>query len=58
MDHDSGHPYDLGMATAKDRRVTDSGVEVKPVYTAGDLPPEELEQLGEYPYTQGPYSTM
>ncbi len=58
MDRDSGHPYDLGMATAKDRRVTDSGVEVKPVYTAGDLRPEELELPGEYPYTRGPYSTM
>ena len=42
---------------ATDRRETESGIEVKPVYTAddavggGDLP-------GEYPYTRGPYPDM
>ncbi len=46
------------MATAEDRRLTDSGIEVKPVYTAGDLPPGELELPGEYPFTRGPYATM
>ncbi len=39
-------------------RLNDSGIEVKPVYTAGDLPPEPLEPPGEYPFTRGPYPTM
>ena len=42
------------MATAEDRRLTDSGIEVKPVYTADDLPPGELELPGEHPFTRGP----
>jgi methylmalonyl-CoA mutase N-terminal domain/subunit len=46
------------MATAKDRRLNDSGIEIKPVYTADDLPADELEPPGEYPFTRGPYSTM
>src|SRR2546422_643649 len=46
------------MATAEERRLTDSGIEVKPVYTADDVPPERLESPGEYPYTRGPYPTM
>jgi methylmalonyl-CoA mutase N-terminal domain/subunit len=46
------------MATAEERRETDSGIEVKPVYTADDLPAGELELPGEYPFTRGPYSTM
>jgi len=46
------------MATAEDRRLTDSGIEVKPVYTADDLPPGELELPGEHPFTRGPYATM
>jgi methylmalonyl-CoA mutase N-terminal domain/subunit len=46
------------MATAEDRRLTDSGIEVKPVYSAEDRPPEELELPGEYPFTRGPYPTM
>jgi len=41
-----------------DRRLTDSGIEVKPVYTADDLPPGELELPGEFPFTRGPYETM
>lgn len=45
------------MATT-DRRLTDSGIEVKPVYTAADLPPGELELPGEFPFTRGPYATM
>src|SRR5918995_185267 len=39
-------------------RLTDSGIEVKPVYTADDLPPGELELPGEHPFTRGPYRTM
>ncbi|MEX2612096.1 MAG: methylmalonyl-CoA mutase family protein, partial [Gaiellaceae bacterium] len=46
------------MATGEDRRLTDSGIEVKPVYTPGDLPPGELELPGAYPFTRGPYRTM
>jgi methylmalonyl-CoA mutase N-terminal domain/subunit len=46
------------MATAEDGRATDSGIEVKPVYTAGDLRPGELELPGEFPFTRGPYGTM
>jgi methylmalonyl-CoA mutase, N-terminal domain len=46
------------MATAEDRRETDSGIEVKPVYTSGDVAADELELPGEYPYTRGPYPDM
>ena len=46
------------MATAEDRRLTDSGIEIAPVYTADDLPPGDLELPGEHPYTRGPYATM
>ncbi len=41
-----------------DRRLTDSGIEVKPVYPADDLPPGELELPGAFPFTRGPYATM
>jgi methylmalonyl-CoA mutase N-terminal domain/subunit len=42
---------------ATDRRETDSGIELKPVYTAADAtPPADLP--GEYPYTRGPYPDM
>src|SRR5690348_4313945 len=44
------------MAATGDRR-TESGIEVKPVYTAADAP-RELEPPGEYPYTRGPYPDM
>jgi methylmalonyl-CoA mutase, N-terminal domain len=46
------------MANAGDRRLTDSGIDIKPVYTAQDLPPGELELPGEPPFTRGPYRTM
>jgi methylmalonyl-CoA mutase N-terminal domain/subunit len=46
------------MASADDRRVTDSGIDVKSLYTAGDLPAGELEPPGEFPFTRGPYETM
>ena len=45
------------MATAEDRRLTDSGIEVKPVYTSADAN-RELEPPGEFPFTRGPYATM
>jgi len=43
---------------ATDRRETDSGIEVKPVYTADDVGGLELELPGEVPFTRGPYATM
>ena len=46
------------MATAEDRRLTDSGIEVKPVYTAADVTGGELEPPGTFPFTRGPYETM
>jgi methylmalonyl-CoA mutase N-terminal domain/subunit len=45
------------MATTKDRRETDSGIEVKPVYTSEDVE-HELELPGEFPFTRGPYRDM
>src|SRR5438093_9153272 len=44
------------MASTDDRR-TESGIEVKPVYSAGDAP-RELEPPGEFPFTRGPYRDM
>jgi methylmalonyl-CoA mutase, N-terminal domain len=44
------------MATT-DRRETDSGIEVKPVYSADDAP-ADLEPPGEFPFTRGPYRDM
>ena len=46
------------MATSGDRRETDSGIEVKPVYTADDVPAGELEPPGVFPFTRGPYHDM
>jgi methylmalonyl-CoA mutase N-terminal domain/subunit len=43
------------MATAEDRRETDSGIEIKPVYTAEDVGGES-ELPGEFPFTRGPYA--
>jgi len=43
------------------RRFTDSGIEVKPVYTEGDLPADLTERLGapgEEPYTRGVHAGM
>jgi methylmalonyl-CoA mutase N-terminal domain/subunit len=42
---------------ATDDRKTESGIPVKPVYTAADAP-AELELPGEYPFTRGPYRDM
>ena len=44
------------MATT-DRRETDSGIEIKPVYSAEDAP-AELEPPGDFPFTRGPYRDM
>ena len=43
------------------RRFTDSGIEVKPLYTEEDVPPdleEKLGQPGEYPFTRGIHERM
>ncbi len=42
---------------ASDNRRTESGIEVKPVYTAADAP-GGLEAPGEFPFTRGPYADM
>ncbi len=42
---------------ATDRCETDSGIEIKPVYTTDDAP-GELEPPGEFPFTRGPYADM
>jgi methylmalonyl-CoA mutase, N-terminal domain len=42
---------------ATDRRETESGIEVKPVYTEADAQ-HELEPPGEFPFTRGPYRDM
>jgi len=36
------------VASADDRRLTDSGIEVKPVYTAADIGERELELPGDW----------
>ena len=46
------------MTTAEDRRETDSGIEVKPVYTERDVDGPETGLPGEYPFTRGPYKDM
>jgi len=44
------------VAKTEDRE-TDSGIELKPLYTADDVE-GELEAPGEYPFTRGPYPDM
>jgi methylmalonyl-CoA mutase N-terminal domain/subunit len=44
------------MAAAEDEK-SESGIELKPVYTAADAPAER-ELPGEYPFTRGPYPDM
>jgi hypothetical protein len=42
-----------------ERRFTDSGIEIKPVYDEDDLPEElELGEPGEFPYTRGIHREM
>jgi methylmalonyl-CoA mutase, N-terminal domain len=43
------------------RRFTDSGIEVKPLYTAADVAEgleERLGEPGEHPFTRGPHREM
>jgi methylmalonyl-CoA mutase N-terminal domain/subunit len=42
---------------ATDERRTESGIEVKPVYSADDAP-RKLEPPGEFPFTRGSYPDM
>ncbi len=43
---------------ATDRRETESGIELEPVYGAADVEGLELEPPGEFPFTRGPYRDM
>jgi methylmalonyl-CoA mutase N-terminal domain/subunit len=45
-------------ARAQDRRETDSGILVKPVYSSEDAAGREPEPPGEFPFTRGPYRDM
>jgi methylmalonyl-CoA mutase, N-terminal domain len=45
------------VATTEDRRESDSGIEIKPVYTSEDGD-RELELPGDFPFTRGPYRDM
>jgi methylmalonyl-CoA mutase N-terminal domain/subunit len=45
------------VATTEDRRETDSGIEVKPLYTEEDVE-RGLEPPGDFPFTRGPYRDM
>jgi methylmalonyl-CoA mutase N-terminal domain/subunit len=45
------------MTDRNSRIITDSGIEIEPVYTTPDVP-IELAPPGEYPYTRGVYPTM
>jgi methylmalonyl-CoA mutase N-terminal domain/subunit len=41
------------------QRITDSGIEIKPVYSAKDLPPSAAtEQPGQFPFTRGIQADM
>src|SRR5215203_309026 len=60
---DSDRATDLSVAPVvgpdDPRRFTDSGIEVKTLYTSGDLPEElDLGAPGEFPYTRGVHAEM
>jgi methylmalonyl-CoA mutase N-terminal domain/subunit len=46
------------VSTAEERRETDSGIEVKPVYTARDAEGLDPGLPGAFPFTRGPYEDM
>ncbi len=46
------------MTSNPDRRLLESGIEVKPVYGAADAPAGEREPPGAFPFTRGPYPDM
>src|SRR5436190_7554085 len=39
-------------------KYTDSGIEIKEVYTSSDLPPSGIPNPGEFPFTRGVQSDM
>ncbi|NUO59091.1 MAG: methylmalonyl-CoA mutase [Hamadaea sp.] len=41
-----------------ERRLSESGFPLKPVYGPADVPQRDSEQPGEYPFTRGVYPTM
>ncbi|MEV6964933.1 methylmalonyl-CoA mutase family protein [Hamadaea sp. NPDC051192] len=41
-----------------ERRLSESGFPLKPVYGPADVPERDSEQPGEYPFTRGVYPTM
>ncbi len=43
---------------ATDRRETDSGIEIEPVYGPGDAGTVSSEPPGDFPFTRGPYADM
>jgi methylmalonyl-CoA mutase N-terminal domain/subunit len=47
----------MGHMATTDRRETEPGIEIKPVYSAEDAE-RELEDPGEFPFTRGPYRDM
>src|SRR6058998_3058918 len=51
------HRSTICHMAATDDRETESGIPVKPVYTAADAPAAR-ERPGEYPFTRGPYPDM
>jgi methylmalonyl-CoA mutase, N-terminal domain len=46
------------MASTPDRRLLESGIEVRPLYRAGDAPSLEPMPPGVFPFTRGPYPDM
>src|SRR6266436_6475375 len=44
--------------TSADYERSESGIELKPLYTADDAQQHPLEPPGEYPFTRGPYRDM
>jgi len=46
------------VAAADDKLSSETGIEIKPVYTGEDVAGLELELPGCYPFTRGPYETM
>ena len=55
-------PLTLIVVTSANERITDSGIEIKPVYGPDDLegfaPESDLGSPGTYPYTRGVQPTM
>jgi methylmalonyl-CoA mutase N-terminal domain/subunit len=60
-DKDSATDLSVAPVVGPDdpRRFTDSGIEVKTLYTSADLPQDlDLGQPGEFPYTRGVHAEM